>query len=98
MPVSSENIGDLLLHLAGPDVYASTPAAKRPAKAIETIIALKEEMYALCELPRKLSETGSVKESDLEDIARMALDDGSMMLNPIDATFEQALSVLKKAF
>ena len=95
---SSDNIGELLLHIAGSDVYASTAVAERPAKAIATIVALKEEMYALCELPRKLSETGSVKESDLEDIARMALDDGSMMLNPIDATFEQALAVLKKAF
>jgi alcohol dehydrogenase len=98
LSLSSENIGELLFHIAGPEVYASTPVAERPEKSIATIIALKEEMYALCELPRKLSETGSVKESDLEGIARMALDDGSMLLNPIDATFEQALSVLKKAF
>ncbi|OUS32281.1 alcohol dehydrogenase [Gammaproteobacteria bacterium 45_16_T64] len=93
-----ENIGELLLHLAGPDVYAATAVADRPRKAIDTIVALKEEMYALCELPRKLSETGSVTEADLEEIAHMALDDGSMMLNRIDATFEQALAVLKKAF
>ena len=96
--VIRENLAELLLHLAGPEVYAATPLAQRAEKSIATIVALKEQMYDLAKLPRTLSETGKVNEADLSEIARMALDDGSMMLNPIDATFEQALAVLRKAF
>ncbi|MDX1693144.1 MAG: iron-containing alcohol dehydrogenase [Ketobacteraceae bacterium] len=93
-----EEIGDLLFHLAGPEVFASTPAAQRAEKAIQCIVDLKEEIYSICQLPRTLSETGSVQRNDLPRIAEMALDDGPMLLNPIDATYEQALEVLQQAF
>ncbi|MCG8311849.1 MAG: iron-containing alcohol dehydrogenase [Pseudomonadales bacterium] len=93
-----EQIGDLLFHLAGPDVYSSTPSAQRAEKAIAFIRELKEEVYSICQLPRTLSETGAVQRNDLPKIAQMALDDGAMLLNPIDATYEQALEVLQQAY
>lgn len=94
----AEQIGDLLLHLAGPDVYASTPAVQRAERAIARIEELKEEVYSICQLPRTLSETGAVQRNDLPKIAQMSLDDGAMLLNPIDATYDQALEVLQQAF
>ncbi len=98
LPAVSDAIGELLLPLAGADVYASTPASDRPLKSIQFIRQLKEQVYQACELPRTLSETGAVKRNDLPRIAQMSLDDGSMLLNPIDATYEQALEILEQAF
>lgn len=98
LPERGDTIGDLLLHLAGPDVYASTPSAQRAEKAIERIRQMKEEAYAICQLPRTLSETGAVQRGDLPKIAEMSLDDAAMILNPIDATYEQALEILQQAF
>ncbi|MCG8670094.1 MAG: iron-containing alcohol dehydrogenase [Pseudomonadales bacterium] len=94
----ADTIGDLLLHLAGPDVYASIPSTQRAEKAIERIREMKEQVYSICQLPRTLSETGAVQRSDLPKIAQMSLDDASMLLNPIDATYEQALEILQQAF
>lgn len=91
-------IGDLLLPLAGPEIYASTPSGQRAQRSIDFIRDLKEQVYAVAELPRTLAETGSVKRGDLPKIAQMSLDDGAMLLNPIDATYEQALDVLQQAF
>lgn len=93
-----EQIADLLFHLSGPEVFASTPAAQRAERAIERIREMKEEVYSICQLPRTLSETGAVQRNDLPKIAQMALDDGAMLLNPIDATYEQALEILQQAF
>lgn len=93
-----EQIGDLLFHIDGPEVYASTPSTQRAERAIARIRELKEEIYSICQLPRTLSETGAVQRSDLPKIAQMALDDGAMLLNPIDATYEQALEILQQAF
>jgi alcohol dehydrogenase len=39
-----------------------------------------------------------VLESQLEAIAEMALDDGSIMFNPREVTKEDALSVLRRAW
>lgn len=91
-------IGELLLPLAGPDVYAATPAAQRGQKAIDFIHQLKEAVYQESGLPRRLSETEALKQGDLPRIAKMTLDDGAMLLNPIDATYDQVLELLKKAW
>lgn len=93
-----EAIGELLLPLAGPDVYASTPAGERAEKAIACIEDLRQSIFELSKLPTTLSGTQSVTESDLPNIAKMALDDGAMILNPIDATYEDALGILQKAY
>lgn len=91
-------IGELLLPLAGADVYASTAPEARAERVIKWIEDLRGEVYELSQLPQTLSETGNVQRSDLQKIAHMALDDASMLLNPIDATYEQALDILQQAY
>lgn len=39
-----ERYGELLLHVAGPEVYAATPAAQRAQKTIDTLKALRQEL------------------------------------------------------
>ena len=91
-------IGDLLLPLAGAQVYAETPAANRAEATIARLRAFKDEIHARCGLPRTLSETGKVEQSQLPRIAEMSLDDGAIMFNPVEVSREEALAVLQKSW
>jgi alcohol dehydrogenase len=93
-----EAIGELLLPLAGPEVYATTPPADRAGKAIDHIRWLRDEIHARCGLPRTLSETGKVQRDQLPKIAEMALYDGTIMFNPAEVGREEALAVLERAW
>jgi alcohol dehydrogenase len=91
-------IGELLLPLAGAEVYAATPPEKRAEQTIARLRALKDEIHARCGLPRTLSETGKIEKSQLAKIAGMALDDGSIIFNPVEVSREEALGVLERAW
>lgn len=91
-------LGELLLYLEGPDVYARTPALDRSTATIRSIRKLRDQLHAKCGLPRTLSETAKVREDQLETLARMALDDGSLSYNPEEAEFDDVLGILKKAW
>ena len=95
---AGEQIGQLLLPLAGADVYAGTPPSERPARAIDFILDLRNELYAKCQLPRTLKETGKVEKNQLPTLAEMALDDGSIIFNPREVSYEEALNVLERAW
>lgn len=94
----SDVIGELLLPLAGADVYANTPVAERGRVAINTIREMRDELYRRCKLPRSLSETGKVSKDQINRIAEMALDDGSIIFNPVEVDLKDAISVLEKAW
>ncbi|PXX91598.1 alcohol dehydrogenase [Marinobacter vulgaris] len=91
-------LGELLLYLEGPEVYATTPASRRAEASISALRKLRDELFKRCKLPRTLKETGSVEEHQLDTIAEMAMDDGSMMFNPKEVTLEDARAVLKRAW
>ena len=95
---NGDRIGDLLLPLAGAEVYAATPKAERVGKTIKFIRDLRDVLYEKCQLPRTLQETGKVIESQLEQIARVAIDDASIIFNPKEADHEEILAILKKAW
>jgi alcohol dehydrogenase len=98
MDVNGDRIGELLLPLAGADVYATTSRDQRAKKAIATIRALRDELYNRCKLPRTLKETGKVQESQLEQVADLTINDGSIIFNPKEADREEALAILKRAW
>jgi alcohol dehydrogenase len=93
--VNGDRIGELLLPLAGADVYAATPKAQRADKAIEVIRQMRDALYERCKLPRTLLETGKVREDQLEQIADLAINDGSIIFNPKEADRAELLGVLK---
>ncbi|MDY6798765.1 MAG: iron-containing alcohol dehydrogenase [Pseudomonadota bacterium] len=93
-----EPLGELLLYLDGPDAYAATPGNRRAEAAIASIRKLRDTLYKHCKLPRTLKETGAVREDQLDNIAELALDDGSIMFNPREVTLEDAKAVLKRAW
>lgn len=96
--VNGEKIGELLLPLAGADVYAATPKGQRADKAIATIRAMRDELYARCKLPRTLKETGKVTEDQLQAIAELTINDGSIIFNPKETDQVEIMSVLKAAW
>jgi alcohol dehydrogenase len=95
---NGDRIGELLLQLAGAEVYAATPKAERADKAITFIRDLRDVLYEKCQLPRTLQETGKVSEDQLAQIARVAIDDGSIIFNPKEASHEEILAILQKAW
>ena len=90
-------IADLLLPLAGADVYAATPADQRARQTIAEVRRLKEDLHASTGLARSLQEAG-VKPEQLEDIAKLAINDGSAMMNPEELRVEDALALAKRAY
>ena len=96
--INGDKIADLLLVLAGPDIYAQTPANQRADKAISTILTIRDRLFTLTKLPRTLSETGKVTEAQLDEVAEKALNDGSIIYNPKEASLEDLKSILKKAW
>ena len=96
--VNGDKIAELLLPLAGPDIYAQTPANQRADKVISTLNAMRDRLYALTKLPRTLSETGKISKEPLDEVADKALNDGSIIYNPKEATFKDLKSILEKAW
>lgn len=96
--VNGDKIADLLLPLAGADIYAQTPADQRADKAIAMLLTMRDRLYALTKLPRTLSETGKVSKEQLDEVAEKALNDGSIIYNPKEATFKDLKSILEKAW
>ncbi|MFE8073160.1 iron-containing alcohol dehydrogenase [Marinobacteraceae bacterium S3BR75-40.1] len=93
-----EPLGELLLHLTSPEVYAVTPRAQRAEESIATIRKMRDELHRRCDLPRTLEETGKVSYEQLDKIAEMTVDDGSIMFNPREVSREEARAVLEKAW
>ena len=93
-----ERYGELLLALTGPEEYAATPAPDRAGAAIAAVVALRGRLHEACGLPVTLRDTGRVEKSAFEAVARTALDDGAMIVNPRQADFEQVLAILEKVW
>lgn len=96
--VNGNKIADLLLPLAGADIYAQTPANMRADKAIATILTMRDRLFTLTKLPRTLRETGKVTEAQLDEVAEKALNDGSIIYNPKEANLQDLRAILQKAW
>ncbi|AXI02997.1 iron-containing alcohol dehydrogenase [Aquirhabdus parva] len=95
---NGDRIADLLLYLAGAEVYAATPAKERALKAIQVIRNMRDTLYDRTKLPRTLQETGKVEKSQLAEIAKKAIDDGSIIYNPKEANLKDLKAILEKAW
>lgn len=93
-----ERYGELLLHVAGPEVYAITPISQRPQKTINTLIALRRELADRTGLPTTLSQTGKVKREDFAAVARTAMNDGAIIVNPAEADYDEIIGILEEVW
>lgn len=91
-------IGELLLPLAGEDVFVTTPKERRPEATIARIRGIRDQLHAKAGLPRTLVETGKVTRTQIPEIAKIAIDDGTLITNARDVRYEDALHVLERAW
>ncbi|KAA8732794.1 iron-containing alcohol dehydrogenase [Acinetobacter qingfengensis] len=96
--INSDKIAELLLPLAGADVYALTPYDQRATRAIQYIREMRDQLFSLAKLPRTLQETGKVTQAQFMEIAQKALDDGSIIYNPKELTLQDLLQILHQAW
>lgn len=96
-PKTTPFIGKLLLALAGPEEYVKTPADKQAQATVASIRAISRDLKDLCGLPVSLRDTG-VPEDRLEDIAKVAINDGAIAFSPVEVSVEEALGVLRAAY
>ncbi|MBF0243364.1 MAG: iron-containing alcohol dehydrogenase [Desulfamplus sp.] len=97
MPKCHNNIAQLLLPIAGADIYARTPENRRAEQMIHYLRELQKALNDLCDLPINLKQAG-VTEDKLPQIAQAAIDDPSLVMNPREMDFNDALAILKRAF
>lgn len=93
----SDYYSEILLWLAGEEIYTQTQAKDRAKKTIEYILLLNHKLNKICGMPVKLSDAG-VKQEQLQQITETAMNDGAMLPNPKDLSLEQVKSILKDAF
>lgn len=92
-----EDYAKLLLYIAGPEVYCNTKPEDRADKTIECVENMLNKMHELTGLNKTLSAAG-VKEEDFDKIAKTAINDGAMIVNPKKADCEDVKNILKEAF
>ena len=89
--------GELLLYLEGPEVYARTSAEKRSEEAIKSVRKLERRLHKLCGLPMTLKEV-NVEKKDFDAVAKTALNDGAMLLNPAAVDYDDVIIILNQAY
>lgn len=89
--------GQLLLPLAGEEVYFSTPREQRGKQAIKEVWSLRKRLHRSCGLPVRLREF-DVDPEDFRQVAETAVNDGAMIVNPRKADVEDVIGILKKAY
>ncbi len=97
LPKISDLLAELLYPLAGEEEFMRTEKKERGRVFIEKIIGLKQSLYESTKLPRTLREA-QVPTDDFKGLAQRTLDDGGMLLNPIDIPLDDAIAIIRKAY
>jgi alcohol dehydrogenase len=103
---SADIIGELLLPLAGSEVYSSTPKKRRADKVVELIRKMNQDLHDATggKHPRFLKEVYDrngaqlVPQSMLPTIAECMMLDGARLYNPEEILSVDALMVLEHAY
>ena len=95
--VLKEQYGELLYFLAGEETCLNTPAEQRGKEAVRQVWQLRRKLHRICGLPERLRECG-VRKSVFELVARTAMNDGAMIVNPREVSWEDVMFILNKAY
>lgn len=88
---------DLLLSLAGPEVYANTPSDKRAETAVKKVVELLDDLKDMSGIPRDLKEIG-VKKEDFEEIIEKAIHDGTVLASAGKVERSDIRSIIEAAY
>ena len=95
--VCRESYSELLFYLAGPDVYAKTPKEKRAERAIAEVVRMRKRLHELTGLPLNLKQAG-VDPAKFPEVAKAALNDGAVIVNPRQVTYEAVIRILEVCY
>jgi alcohol dehydrogenase len=100
MQFNMDTVGDLYgrlyLHLGGYEAFISAKTEDYGKLSVQTVRDMTARYHEFCNLPITLSQAG-VKREDFPAIARAALNDGAMIVNPKQVTFDDVMSILDAA-
>jgi len=100
------SIAELLLPIAGPDIFRTTPRDQRADKVVESIRTLNDDLFratagkhARC-FKEVLDRYGKpmVPPEKISEIAAAALSDPASIYNPEDADYDDNVMVLEAAW
>jgi alcohol dehydrogenase len=97
LKVCNDTYAELLLHLAGPEVYLKTPKNQRAKRAIQEVIRLREQLHRMTGLPTTLKEAG-VDPAKFPEVAKAALNDGAVIVNPRQVTYDAVIRILEVSY
>lgn len=97
MKKSADYYAALLLPLVGPEEYSRTAPEKRAEQSVAAVRQLNSTLNQLTGMPVTLKDAG-VKKEQLEEIAKTAQGDGSLIFNPEEADFQDIMGILEAAY
>ncbi len=97
MEAVEEEYSQLLLALAGPEVYAETRSRQRGRKAVENVREILQYLHKKSGLPLTLQGLGVHREA-FPAIVKGALNDGAILFNPQQATAADIMQLLEDAY
>lgn len=92
---NDKDYSELLLYLAGSEIYAKTMPYSRANEMIRYVEKILFALHEITGLKLSLSEYG-VTEKDLPNIADCAINDGAILTNSITADKNEIIKILKE--
>ena len=93
----NEEYAELLLPIAGSEIYSQTKKEDRAMISIQTIEKMLLELNQLTGLPTHLRDV-KVNREDFKKIVQTALNDGALLVNPKKVDREDILNILEQAY
>jgi alcohol dehydrogenase len=98
LPKCEELYAQMYLYLAGAEKYAATPKEERAKEAIRLVRGLVLFCNRKCGLPKSLEETGKIIRGQFYQVAQAAVNDGAIIVNPVQAEVEDIVKILEMAY
>lgn len=93
LDVCKNEYANLLFFLVDEETYIKTLKEERANKTIEIIKEWINKLNQMTGLPNKLE----ISDEDIEKVAKIAINDGAIIVNPKKANYEDIVEILKKA-
>lgn len=87
----------LLPYLVGAEAAMETPPKERADRTIKEVIRLRKRLHQMTGLPITLKEAG-VDPASFPEVARTALNDGAVIVNPRQVTYEAVIKILEVSY
>ena len=93
-----DDLAKLLPFLVGDEAAAATRPEDRAKASIAAIRDLRDVIHDATGLPRCLSESEKIDKAQFAKIADLAVDDGALMFNRVEADRSDVLGILERAW